>query len=85
LATPQNHNDVLEDLATVCRQANVAHLRATDSFTWRNYTLSVTTAIISTVVGSTVYATVHGGSLRFAVASLSVAAAGLAAIQNVLR
>lgn len=86
--TPANSTQLLDRWWLQCKRANVAHLRATDSLTWRNYALSVSTAVVSTVVGSSVYAALQSntaGGVQFAVASLSVVAAALAGVQNVLR
>ncbi|MDQ6804458.1 MAG: SLATT domain-containing protein [Actinomycetota bacterium] len=87
-AQPAGSADLLEKWLLQCRRANVAHLRATDGLTWRNYGLGVLTAVLSTVVGSSVYAALQSDTasgVQFAVASLSVIAAALAAIQNILR
>lgn len=83
-----NPRELLDQWWLQCRRANVAHLRATDSLTWRNYALSVLTAVLSTIVGSTVYATLQSdaaGGVKYVVASLSVVAAALATVQNILR
>lgn len=84
---PADPRALLERWSLQCRRANVAHLSATDSLTWRNYALSVLTAVLSTIVGSSVYAALqsHATEGKFAVASLSVIAAALAAVQNILR
>ena len=81
---------LLQHWAKQARTANVAHLRATDSMNRRSFALGATTTVLGTVVGTTVFASTQGSTnfnspLGYALASVSVLAAALAALQTYLR
>jgi hypothetical protein len=70
------------------RQANVAHLRATDSLNWRNFGFATLTVVFTTAVGSSVFATLEKNVttwVRVVAASVSVLAAILTGLQSSLR
>jgi hypothetical protein len=69
------------------RTANVAHLRATDSMAWRNFTLGATTAMLSAVIASTGFATLHNDdpTLRGVLAGFVMLAAALSGLQTYMR
>jgi hypothetical protein len=69
------------------RTANVAHLRATDSMGWRNFTLGAIVTVLSAVVASTGFATLHttDPSLRGILAGFVMLAAALSALQTYMR
>jgi hypothetical protein len=66
------------------RTANVAHLRATDSLSWRDFALGGLTAFLSAVVGAGVFASLQGSQaplgVRIGAGALALAAAGMAAL-----
>jgi len=73
---------------TEARTANVAHLRATDSLNWRNFSLGATAVMLATATGTSVFATLqHNVTLwvRVVVATLIVLSAVLTALQTYMR
>lgn len=66
------------------RTANIAHLRATDSLSWRDFALGGLTAFLSAVVGAGVFASLQGSQaplgVRIAAGALALAAAGMATL-----
>lgn len=85
--TTQPTFDWLTAQARDARTANVAHLRATDSMGWRNFALGASTAVLSAVVASAGFATLHSSdpSLRGVLAGLVMLAAALSALQTYMR
>jgi hypothetical protein len=70
------------------RTANVAHLRATDSLNWRNFSLGAIAVMLATATGTSVFATLqHDVTIwvRVLVATLIVVSAMLTALQTYMR
>jgi len=70
------------------RAANVAHLRATDSLSWRNFVLGGTSAALGAIVGLSIFATLQEGAhhlwVRIVAGGVAFLAAGLAALWKYL-
>ena len=90
-ATVSDEVQLLEHWRKQARTANVAHLRATDSMSRRGFGLGATTTIgLGAVVGTSVFASAQGNAkfntpFGYALGSLSVLAAVLAALQTYFR
>ncbi|MBV9213471.1 MAG: SLATT domain-containing protein [Actinobacteria bacterium] len=76
--------ELLELWRRQARRANIAHLRATDSLTWRNRALGGVAVVSATVTGSSLFGSVQSGHLapgwRIAAAATAVLLAGVAAL-----
>jgi hypothetical protein len=78
----------MNELATswrwTARTANVANLRATDSLSWRNFTLGGVSATLGAIVGLGIFATLQEGAhhlwIRLVAGGVAFLAAGLAAL-----
>ena len=85
---PASPDETLAELLTrwrwTCRTANVAHLRATDSLTFRNLALGGTSAVLGALVGLSVFASLQSSDVplwvRIAAGGAAFAAAGSAAL-----
>jgi hypothetical protein len=70
------------------RTANVAHLRATDSLNWRNFSLGAVAVMLAAATGTSVFATLqHDVTIwvRVVIATLIVVSAMLTALQTYMR
>jgi len=85
---PADATALLESWRWKARTANVAHLRATDSLTWRNFALGGTAAVLGALVGLSVFASLQSSHMplgvRIAAGATAFAAAGSAALWKYL-
>ena len=72
-----------------CRRSQIANYAAANQFSGRNYWLGIPTIILTTVVGTSVFATLQEGKIAFwfqiLLGVLSVSAAVLSALQTFFR
>lgn len=81
-------DELLQEWHVRVRRANVAHLRATDRLSWRNFGLGGTATVLAAVVSSSVFGTLQEAvatELRVVVASVSLLSAGLIGLNTYLR
>lgn len=85
---PQDATGLLLKWRWNSRTANVAHLRATDSLTWRNFALGGTSAALGALVGLGVFATLQSShvplGVRIAAGATAFVAASSAALWKYL-
>lgn len=81
-------NELLESWRWTARTANVANLRATDSFDWRNFVLGGASATLGAIVGLGIFVSLQEGAhhlwIRLAAGGVTFLAAGLAALWKYL-
>jgi hypothetical protein len=80
--------DLLERWRISSRKANVAHLRATDRFSIRSSRVTVVTAALATIAGSTMFATLSKSNLnglRITAGVIAVLSALVSTLSNQLR
>jgi hypothetical protein len=81
-------NELLTEWRWTARKANVAHLRATDSLSWRNFVLGGASAVLGALVGLGVFANLQSGHLslgiKLAAGGAAFAAAASAALWKYL-
>jgi hypothetical protein len=83
-----DHRKLLEDWRWVSRRANVAHLRATDTFSTRFVRVGGAATVLAAVVSSTVFATLSNSVdawVRLVAAILGLFSAALAGLNTFLR
>jgi hypothetical protein len=79
--------ELLEDWRWVARRANVAHLRATDTFGSRYVRIGGAAVVLAAITSSTVFATLDDGNegWRLAAAIVGLLSAALAGLNTFLR
>jgi hypothetical protein len=84
----RNIKELLISWRWEARAANVAHLRATDSLSWRNFVLGGTSAALGAIVGLGIFATLQEGAhhlwVRIVAGGVAFLATGLAALWKYL-
>ena len=86
--TTEAEINLLKRWRTNCNRSQIANYDAASRYSWRNYKLGVPTVILSTVVGTSVFAALGDEidtTYQIAVGFLSVTAAVLAALQTFLK
>lgn len=86
--TTEAEINLLKRWRTNCNRSQIANYDAANRYSWRNYKLGVPTIILSTVVGTSVFAALGDkidATYQITVGFLSVTAAVLAALQTFLK